>query len=259
MTSEAQKAGARRVFGRARALAVEPASDRAGAEPQLPPRRGRFASLADDRAEEIGALSAFEILFFDLLPTKGADSERIAMDRVRSLAFAGPYLAASHFICAMVLFIHQARVGLDPLGLALIGGVTIFAFLPYVLLTRRRTRELQPRQRELLLAFGQRPAQLGVSFYKDVLGLKLLENHLPHIGFEFGGKQLWIDKVAGMSQAEVWLQIVTDDVPAASAYFKEAGVLRCDEIEPLPETHEGFWIADPASIVLHLGAERGEW
>lgn len=98
-----------------------------------------------------------------------------------------------------------------------------------------------------------------VSFYKDVLGLKLLENHLPHIGFEFGGKQLWIDKVAGMSQAEVWLEIVTDDVPAASAYFKEAGVVRCDEIEPLPETHEGFWIADPASIVLHLGARRGEW
>ena len=154
MTSEAQKAGARRVFGRARALAAQPASDRAGAEPQLPPRRGRFASLADDRAEEIGALSAFEILFFDLLPTKGADSERIAMDRVRSLAFAGPYLAASHFICAMVLFIHQARVGLDPLGLALIGGVTIFAFLPYVLLTRRRTRELRPhRVVQLWLAF----------------------------------------------------------------------------------------------------------
>ena len=77
--------------------------------------------------------------------------------------------------------------------------------------------------------------------------------------FEFGGKQLWVDRVVGMSQAEVWLEIVTDDVPAASAYFKEAGVLRCDEIEPLPETHEGFWIADPASIVLHLGAQHGEW
>jgi len=98
-----------------------------------------------------------------------------------------------------------------------------------------------------------------VNFYRDVLRLQLLENHLPHIGFEFGGKQLWIDKVAGLSQAEVWLEIVTDDVSAASEHFKQAGVVRCDAIEPLPEGHKGFWIMDPASIVLHLGSRVGEW
>ena len=96
-------------------------------------------------------------------------------------------------------------------------------------------------------------------FYRDVLGLELLKNHLPHVGFEFGGKQLWVDRVPGLSQAEVWLEIVTDDVRAAAAYFEEAGVVRCDEIEPLPEGHEGFWIMDPASVVLHLGSRKGEW
>lgn len=98
-----------------------------------------------------------------------------------------------------------------------------------------------------------------VRFYGDVLGLEPLRNHLPHVGFEFGGKQLWIDRVGGLSRAEVWLEIVTDDVAAAAAHFERAGVVRCDEIEPLPQGHQGFWIMDPASIVLHLGAQAGEW
>ncbi len=101
--------------------------------------------------------------------------------------------------------------------------------------------------------------QETVRFYRDVLGLKLLTNHLPNVGFEFGGKQLWIDEVAGLSQAEVWLEILTDDVPGAAAHFEREGVVRCDSIEPLPEGHAGFWIMDPASIVLHLGGSQGEW
>ncbi|MCU0633773.1 MAG: hypothetical protein MUE41_02770 [Gemmatimonadaceae bacterium] len=96
-------------------------------------------------------------------------------------------------------------------------------------------------------------------FYRDVLGLAPLTTHPPHVGFDFGGKQLWIDRVATLSQAEVWLEIVTEDVAAAAAYLRDAGITRCDAIEPLPEGHQGFWIADPASIVLHLGAQAGEW
>ena len=98
-----------------------------------------------------------------------------------------------------------------------------------------------------------------VRFYGDVLGLEPLRNHLPHVVFEFGGKQLWIDRVAGLSHAEVWLEIVTNDIAAAAAHFERAGVVRCDEIEPLPQGHQGFWIMDPASTVLHLGARSGEW
>lgn len=98
-----------------------------------------------------------------------------------------------------------------------------------------------------------------VRFYRDVVGLKMLENHLPAVGFEFGGNQLWIDRAVGLSQAEIWLELVTDDVQAASMHLEQADVVRCDEIEPLPERHEGFWIADPASIILHVGSKRSQW
>ena len=54
-----------------------------------------------------------------------------------------------------------------------------------------------------------------------------------------------------MSQAELWLEVVTDDVDAAAERFQAAGVERCDEIEPLREGFAGFWISSPASIV-HL-------
>ncbi|HET8727548.1 MAG TPA: hypothetical protein VFO41_08575 [Alphaproteobacteria bacterium] len=90
-----------------------------------------------------------------------------------------------------------------------------------------------------------------VRFYRDVVGLKVLDNHLPAVAFEFGANQLWIDRVAGMSQAEIWLELVAGDVAAASEHLEAADVVRCDEIEPLPEGFEGFWISSPASIV-HL-------
>ena len=103
-------------------------------------RQGRFASLADDTIERISALSPLHVLFFDLLPTKDEDSERIAIERVRSLAFAGPYLAASHIICALILFIDELRTTPTPRTLALLAGVMAFAILPYLLLGRQRTR-----------------------------------------------------------------------------------------------------------------------
>ena len=93
-----------------------------------------------------------------------------------------------------------------------------------------------------------------VHFYRDVLGLKLLDNHLPNIGFEFGSNQLWIDRVDGMSQTELWLELAASDIPAASEHLATAGVVRRDEIEPLPENYEGFWIASPASII-HMVAK----
>jgi hypothetical protein len=83
--------------------------------------------------------------------------------------------------------------------------------------------------------------------------LKPLENHLPAVGFEFGSNQLWIDRVSGMSQAEIWLELATPDVKAAAEHLKEAGVTRCDEIEPLGD-YDGFWISSPASII-HMVAK----
>jgi hypothetical protein len=88
-----------------------------------------------------------------------------------------------------------------------------------------------------------------VRFYRDVVGLTPLTNHPPEVGFEFGGNQLWIDRVPGMSQAEIWLELVARDVPTAAAHLDTAGVVRCDEIEKLPDGFEGFWISNPASII----------
>lgn len=109
-------------------------------------RRGRFSSLADDKAERINELTSVEVVFFDLFPARDEESERIAMERVRSLAFAGPYLAASHLICATVLIISSLRGGAEMISLIPLGGVVLGALLPYVFLGRQRTRDLRPHR-----------------------------------------------------------------------------------------------------------------
>lgn len=90
-----------------------------------------------------------------------------------------------------------------------------------------------------------------IRFYRDVLGLAVIERLAPSVVFEFGANQLWIDPVDGLSQAELWLEINTDDVSSAASHLKAAGIVRRDEIEPLPQGFDGFWISSPASII-HL-------
>lgn len=95
----------------------------------------------------------------------------------------------------------------------------------------------------------------AVAFYRDVLGLAQVENSSSEmyesVAFSFGDKNLWVDKTASVSQAEVWLEIQTDDIEMASAHFKKHRIARRDEIEPLPEDFKGFWIAGPGDII-HL-------
>lgn len=94
-----------------------------------------------------------------------------------------------------------------------------------------------------------------VAFYRDVLGFELIpldnEEDNNTIRFKFGDKVLWIDRVTTVSQTEIWLEVITDDMDAAAEYLQTNGVVRCDEIEPLPEGFEGFWISSPANII-HL-------
>lgn len=97
-----------------------------------------------------------------------------------------------------------------------------------------------------------------IAFYRDVLGLKALTEKAPEIGFAFGPNRLWIDRGLGMSQAEVWLELFTDDFPVAAARLAERGVVRCDAIEPLPEGFKGGWIVNPANIV-HMVREPDAW
>ena len=94
-----------------------------------------------------------------------------------------------------------------------------------------------------------------VAFYRDILALPLLASEAPSATdttrFEFGDKVLWIDRVTTISQAEIWLEILTDDVDRASTYLQSQGLVRRDGIEPLPDGFQGFWLSSPANVV-HL-------
>jgi hypothetical protein len=59
-----------------------------------------------------------------------------------------------------------------------------------------------------------------------------------------------------MSQADLWLELTTEDPGAAADHLAVAGVVRCDEIEPLEPSSSSFWIANPAQIVHLVG--RGD-
>lgn len=95
--------------------------------------------------------------------------------------------------------------------------------------------------------------QASVAFYRDVLGLEPLASHEQSEAFAFGSLVLWIDRMERLSQAEVWLEVVTGDVAAAEAWLEGAGVDRVDAVEPLPDGFRGFWIVNPAGLV-HLVA-----
>lgn len=90
-----------------------------------------------------------------------------------------------------------------------------------------------------------------VRFYRDVLGFRELPEYQPSVVFEFGGNRLWIDRVTGLSQSETWLEVQASDLAAAEELLAEAKVVRCDEIEPLPDGFKAFWVSSPASII-HL-------
>ncbi|NZA27370.1 hypothetical protein H0E84_13340 [Luteimonas sp. SJ-92] len=98
-----------------------------------------------------------------------------------------------------------------------------------------------------------------VAFYRDVLGLRPLTGHEPAIGFEFGANQLWIDRAPALSQAEIWLQVTTDDIDATAARLRDAAIVRCDDIEPLGDGARSFWILSPASIVHLVSPSEREW
>lgn len=93
--------------------------------------------------------------------------------------------------------------------------------------------------------------QETLRFYRDGLGLKALAHSAGDIGFEFSGMKLWIDKVSGITQSELWLELRCDDLEAADEHLAGLGVQRCDEVEALPQDFQGFWIRNPAGMV-HL-------
>ncbi|MGI9381802.1 MAG: hypothetical protein ACR2PO_01510 [Methyloligellaceae bacterium] len=96
-----------------------------------------------------------------------------------------------------------------------------------------------------------------LAFYRDTLGLTVVESEDGCALIDYGAIRLWLDRTATVSQAEIWLELKTNETDAAAAHLDKAGVVRCDAIETLPNGFRGFWIASPANIV-HLVAEPGQ-
>ncbi len=98
-----------------------------------------------------------------------------------------------------------------------------------------------------------------VSFYRDILNLDVNEKPItnPTVSrtyeVKFGNNVVWLDCVDNYTHSEVWLELKTRDVPAATAYLQEHGVDPCDELEKIPEGYH--WIMDPAGTVFIVGGE----
>jgi catechol 2,3-dioxygenase-like lactoylglutathione lyase family enzyme len=96
-----------------------------------------------------------------------------------------------------------------------------------------------------------------IAFYRDTLGLPLIEEESEGCIFQFGPMRLWIDRVPNLSHPDIWLELETNDTEAAASYLKINGVARRDEVEQLREDFDGFWISDPAGVIhLVIGHEE---
>jgi len=95
-----------------------------------------------------------------------------------------------------------------------------------------------------------------VSFYRDTLGLPLIEEEKEGCIFQFGPNRLWIDKVPNLSHPDIWLELETNDTEAATSFLKVHGVTRRDEVEQLSEDFNGFFISAPNGVIhLVVGPE----
>lgn len=90
-----------------------------------------------------------------------------------------------------------------------------------------------------------------VAFYRDTLRLPYLGQRGTSHVFQFGAMRLWLDEVPNYSQADVWLELKSDDLEAATDSLVASGTPVRDELEPLGE-FQGHWISDPAGVVYLL-------
>ena len=88
-----------------------------------------------------------------------------------------------------------------------------------------------------------------VKFYRDTLGLEVKQTSDNSHAVDYGPIRLWLDRCPKASQAELWLDIGTNNTKAAAKHLEAQGVLRCDAIEELPKNFDGYWIANAAGIV----------
>lgn len=97
-----------------------------------------------------------------------------------------------------------------------------------------------------------------VEFYKDVFGFPIIDRGPGSVIYQFGDKRLWIDSEEQISQAEMWLEIATNNVESAEKHLKKNGVVHRNRIEKLPEGFEGFWITNPTEIIHLVSSDRDQ-
>lgn len=93
-----------------------------------------------------------------------------------------------------------------------------------------------------------------VRFYREVLGFEDAFEFDPEntsTAVKFGANILWVDSVVTLSQAEIWLEILTDDITAARDHLVKKGVQIRQSIEQLPDDVQALWIAAPGNLI-HL-------
>lgn len=93
-----------------------------------------------------------------------------------------------------------------------------------------------------------------VAFYRDVLGFDVRreggQGTPVSYSMQFGPVRLWLDRVDNYAHADVWLEVATNDLAAATRHLAAHGTRIRDELEPLYGVN-GHWIANPAGVV-HL-------
>ncbi|MEX5257863.1 VOC family protein [Kocuria arenosa] len=95
-----------------------------------------------------------------------------------------------------------------------------------------------------------------VAFYRDVLNMEVtevpsesLQGAVPQsVSVQFGPITLWLDRVDNYAQAEVWLELFTDDVGTATQHLAQHGTSTQDELEALLAGLQAHWISNPAGI-----------
>lgn len=96
-----------------------------------------------------------------------------------------------------------------------------------------------------------------LAFYRDTLGLRVIDADADGAVIDFGPIRLNLDRVPHQSQPDLWLQVQTPDTAAAKAHLEAAGVAQCDAVEALPDGFDGFWIAAPSGTIHLIDSEGG--
>jgi catechol 2,3-dioxygenase-like lactoylglutathione lyase family enzyme len=107
--------------------------------------------------------------------------------------------------------------------------------------------------RNIAMKLPLRAYDATLAFYRDTLGLPVRRESESGAVVEFGSMTLWLDRIAGQSQTDLWLEVTAPDTEAAARYLRARGVTICNEVEALPEGFDGFWIAAPSGTI-HLVA-----